>query len=282
MNGWSQIGNHERASDILRLMYDDYVKGNVNAKPDVMAYNTLLVANTKSKDPQAFARSLAIIEYMKKLSKDGVLDVEPDVYSMSNALGCLAHTKGDLLKAAMKGEEILNEMRESYNNGNTRMQPNHFCYNNVMDAWATKGRPEKAEALFLQMCKDVSAGNLAAKPDASTFNILLKAWSYSRKPHAPERSEQIIEQMESSSVVPNVATYTTLIACYGMSQQNGAPQKADKVLQRMHELHNSGRLKQGPSKRTYLSLRKTWELSNEPNKDQAIAAIDREIQNRFH
>jgi hypothetical protein len=87
--------------------------------------------------------------------------------------------------------------------------------------------------------------------------------------------------MENSNVRPDVTTYTTLIACYGMSNQRGAPQKAEKVLQRMHELHNSGRLKKGPTKRTYLSLRKTWEVSNEPNKDQAIAAIDREIKNRF-
>jgi pentatricopeptide repeat protein len=74
------------------------------------------------------------------------------------------------VKAALRGEKILNDMRESYNNGNMRLQLDYICYNSVMDAWATKGRPEKAEALFLQMCKDAGAGNSAAKPHVSTFN----------------------------------------------------------------------------------------------------------------
>lgn len=70
----------------------------------------------------------------------------------------------------MKGEEILNEMRESYQNGNIRLQPNSYCYNSVMDIWARKGKPDKVEAIFLQMCKDVTNGNSAAKPVTSTYN----------------------------------------------------------------------------------------------------------------
>jgi pentatricopeptide repeat protein len=70
----------------------------------------------------------------------------------------------------MKAEEILNDMRESYLNGNMRLQPNSYCYNSVMDAWARKGNPDKAEAIFLQMCKDVNDGNVAAKPTSATYN----------------------------------------------------------------------------------------------------------------
>lgn len=65
---------------------------------------------------------------------------------------------------------MLNEMRKSYQNGNFRLQPNSYCYNNVMDIWARQGKPEKVEAIFLQMCKDVNDGNSAAKPITSTYN----------------------------------------------------------------------------------------------------------------
>lgn len=70
----------------------------------------------------------------------------------------------------MKAEGMLNEMRESFQRGNFRLQPNSYCFNNVMDIWARQGKPDKVEAIFLEMCKDVNEGNLAAKPTTSTYN----------------------------------------------------------------------------------------------------------------
>jgi pentatricopeptide repeat protein len=70
----------------------------------------------------------------------------------------------------MKATEILNDMRESYESGNSRLQPNAHCYNTVLDAWARLENPEKAEEVFAQMCKDLSRGNFAARPLTSTYN----------------------------------------------------------------------------------------------------------------
>lgn len=111
--------------------------------------------------------------------------------------------------------------------------------------------------------------------------VLLKAWAFSRSPNAVERSEQIIEQMNASNVKPDIRSYTTLISCYGRSKEFGAPQKADKVLRYMDTLYNQGALKEGPSIHTFLSLRKAWEVSSEPDKDDAIASLDKEIHDRF-
>ena len=83
MNGWAQKGNHTQVSDIIRLMYDDYIKGNKKAKPDVMVYNALVLAYSRSKESDSFTRSIALIDHMKKISNSGGLDVHPDVYTMS-------------------------------------------------------------------------------------------------------------------------------------------------------------------------------------------------------
>jgi hypothetical protein len=111
--------------------------------------------------------------------------------------------------------------------------------------------------------------------------VLLKAWSKSRSPHATERAEQIIEQMSATNVRPNFRSYTGLLICYSWSKQPGAPQKAEKVLRYMDELYKVGHLKEGPSRMTYLSVRKAWDVSNDPNKENAIQLLDQEIQNRF-
>jgi hypothetical protein len=111
---------------------------------------------------------------------------------------------------------------------------------------------------------------------------LLKAWAFSWHPQAVPRAEEIIQQMESSSrEKPDFRSYTTLITCYGRSKEPGAPQKAEKVLRRMDELFKNGILREGPTHRTFLSLRKAWEISYEPDKEDAIQAINHEMMTRF-
>jgi hypothetical protein len=115
-----------------------------------------------------------------------------------------------------------------------------------------------------------------------SLQVLLKSWAFSQRTNAPEQVEQIIEQMHASNVKPDVRTYSTLISCYGRSMKRGAPQKAEKVLRFMDELYEKRILKEGPTHRTFIALRKAWEVSNEPEKEAAIALLDQEIKDRFH
>lgn len=84
MKGFAQIGHPERANEVLCHMYDDFVAGNTTARPDLQCFNTVLAAYSKRKDEDTPRRAMAFLEFMKKISGDGVLDVRPDVYSMSS------------------------------------------------------------------------------------------------------------------------------------------------------------------------------------------------------
>ena len=96
------------------------------------------------------------------------------------------------------------------------------------------------------------------------------------------RAEEIIEQMENSATEkPDVRSYTILITCYGRSKEPGSPQKAEKVLERMDELHQKGVLSEGPNHRTFLSLKRAWEVSYEPNKHKALRVLYEKMQARF-
>lgn len=106
MNGWAQKGHYEQASDVLRLMYDDYVKGNAAAKPDIIAYNTLLTAYLRSKDKSSWTRASALVAHMKKIANEGVLDVHPDVYSM-NTGKCMFACKSLVKNTAFKNVLML-------------------------------------------------------------------------------------------------------------------------------------------------------------------------------
>jgi hypothetical protein len=52
-------------------------------KPTLVCYNSLMLAYQRSKDKDSWARAFALLEHMKKLANAGVLDVQPDVYTMS-------------------------------------------------------------------------------------------------------------------------------------------------------------------------------------------------------
>lgn len=202
MNVWAKQGHPERANSVLRAMYDDYLAGNETAKPDLQCFNVVLTAYINSKDDDAANQALSFLNHMKKITEDGILDVRPDVYTMSSGeficgyhslwrsaeqvliltffstshisvLACLANTKHNRQIAAGKAEHILIEMRESFKAGDRRMRPNSFCYNNVMDAWARSDNPKRAESVFLQMCEDFRDGNEAAKLQTTTFNSTL-------------------------------------------------------------------------------------------------------------
>jgi hypothetical protein len=80
---------------------------------------------------------------------------------------------------------------------------------------------------------------------------------------------------------PDFRSYTIFMDCIGRSKKPGAPQRADKVLRYMEELHRKGILSEGPTHRTYLTLRNAWKVSSERNKDEAIKTIEREFMARF-
>lgn len=84
MNGWAQKGNYERVSEVLRIMYDDFTKGNKDVKPDLYCYNSLMLAHQRSREKDSWARAFALLGHMKKLANAGVLEVQPDVYTVSN------------------------------------------------------------------------------------------------------------------------------------------------------------------------------------------------------
>lgn len=85
----------------------------------------------------------------------------------------------------------------------------------------------------------------------------------------------------SSKTKPDVRSYTTLITTYGKSKEPGAPQKAEAIFNRLDELYQRGEVSEGPNHRTFLSLKKAWEVSSEPNKAEALKALHQEMMKRF-
>jgi hypothetical protein len=85
MNFWARFGHGERTYSILRMMQDDFHAGNVKAKPDRHAYNTVLAAFSRSKAKDACEKAEKLFDEMKKAASESDTDLEPDVYTMNSS-----------------------------------------------------------------------------------------------------------------------------------------------------------------------------------------------------
>lgn len=287
---WASIGHDLRASEILRLMLDDYMGGNTSAKPDLQCFNSVLAAFQRSERFDAPERAIAFLENMQTLSQDGFLRIQPDVVSYTSLIATLAASKNNRTAAAEKAYGFLKQLNDRYVAGEKYLRPNFYTYNSVMNAWARAGEPEKAESVLKEMYEDyVTRGNTSAQPKTDSFNTVIKAWAFSKRPDATERAEEVLEQMIQLSdtgaltdVAPNTQTFTTMIMCYGLSKKSNSPKRADELFQQMIALYESGKLKDAPNRIAYSTLRKAWSNSRDPAKATRISEIDAAIKEKFH
>jgi hypothetical protein len=293
IQAWSKVGGVDRAEKAFRDMLADHEDGNEGAKPDRRAFNSVLSTFANSDIPQAPEKSCEFLAQMQSLGENDA-SIQPDVYSYSSVLACLARNvarrkkESKRIALAERAESILADMQTRFEAGDEKVRPNTVVWNCVLNAWALAGLPARAEALFQRMYQDFVDGNTSAKPSRDTFNTLIKAWAFAKHAESPQKAVEILERMEelqmsgALNVFPDVVSFTTAMLCLSFrSKQRGAPQRAEELLRRMEALHETGRLKEGPNKKSYQVLRKTWQMSKEPFKKERVAAIEREMEERF-
>lgn len=115
----------------------------------------------------------------------------------------------------------------------------------------------------------------------------MKAWAFSRRPEAAARAEEILQQMHdvtqsgAMNVPPDIKTYTSLVTCLGLSKIPGSAQRAEAIVRHVDFLHEEGHLSEGPSRLTFDRLVMAWESSSEVDKDENIARLRKEMNERF-
>lgn len=117
------ISPARNAEAILHRMEDVYQTGaNPRAKPNLLVYNTVLNAWSKSGEHGAAKRACNILESMEKDN-----NIQPDVYSFTSVIDACAKAKD----AAM-AKTILDKMEDLYDStGDVSVKPNIRSYTSV-------------------------------------------------------------------------------------------------------------------------------------------------------
>jgi hypothetical protein len=90
-----------------------------------------------------------------------------------------------------------------------------------------------------------------------------------------------MEEFAARGIMPNMRSYSSLILCYSVTQPPGGAARAEAILQHMDRLYAAGQLEEAPTSTTFKTLRKLWHYSNEPNREEGLARVDREMSRRF-
>jgi len=199
----------------------------VMVKPNVVAFNTVIDAWSRSYHPDAGNRGEALLRRMEEEIQNSPFctdsddddeenSLEPDVITYNSVMN--AWINSGHMNAAKKAEFILQKMiRTSSKKGNA-VQPNTVSYNTAINAWS-KSRfldaPFRAEQILLHMIETYNRQRREAavtvNPDAVSFGSVMNTWAKSSEPNKAERTRDILTRMTEmhKSYLETTGTTTT-------------------------------------------------------------------------
>ena len=226
LNTYSHVGDGLGAEELLDAMMDKnsnlYMS---NVKPDLISYNTVMNAFTRSGHLRCHEDVLRIMEKMKDAN------IKPDVISYTTLINSYAKSREK--DAPYQATKVLDEMKEK------GIDPNIVTYNAVMNTWVKSGdwgSAARAHELLLEMIESKDIHN----PNVRTYTIVIDAYAKSRERDAALRAQELLQYMEKQyeltkdpNVQPNVQTYTAVINAWGRSEEEGKAKRALDVLNKM-------------------------------------------------
>ncbi|KAL3907306.1 MAG: hypothetical protein SGILL_008928, partial [Bacillariaceae sp.] len=323
IQSFAQQGNSGAAKKWLSKLEELYQETqDEDLRPDVRAYNTCLIAFTKTRDPRGAERFLkscfppeikpnersfniilsgwaqvgdayqaeATLMEMHELHVNEDLETKPSVISYNTVLSAYANLAGSISRNMgrnkkplkeedepwKRAEKILEYMDLLYQKGDLQVKPNERTVNTVIDVCAKSGRPDAAERLVQKFL-----GNSGSSPAVRTWNTLLSACMY--RGDLP-RAKRFWKMMTKRDIV----SYNTFLNCYVRASLNrkggrggkfgiSKKQEADAVeaiykhLQESHDV--------SPNRITHLAMINFWISRDEPERAETyLLQMAKEVQ----
>jgi len=249
---YANVGNGSKAEQWLRRLQDLYdntcIENNHHHqhyhdpdwKPDLALYNTVLLAWSKSGQPQnaeEFLRCMLVID--EENANDFDENIKPNSRSFNIVLSAWAR-----IGEAERAESILMEMHQLHVEENLDTEPTVVSYNTVLDAYAKK---------TMKIMNSDEKKNLHKYTTNKT--IVNNNTKYCEEDEPWNRAEAILNHMLDLNRPEDlgIRTWNTVI---NVCAKGGKIDKAEKILDRMISLSTSsgGTEAATPSIRTWNTL----------------------------
>ena len=273
----------DRSAKMATMLLDEvergYASGNDNLRPTQLLYSAVLQSYAKSASKEGAELAEILLKRTKDLYKQGKIYAKPNTLFYNAVIDSWARA-GQGKSAALRAEELLNELESKCEAGDLELSPSARSYNAAILAWKTSNAtdaPQRAEALLKRMNERYSAGDEGCRPDHVTINSIISVWANSEQPGAAERAEEYLKFMEEmyynaedESLRPDNISYNCVIDAFAKSGLPDAAKRAEDVFDRMHKHF----IKQGdedlrPNIITLTCLTNAWSRSGEEFIDKA-------------
>lgn len=298
-----EVGSERRAERILRRMdrlsqeRDEEENGDQqqlyssSCKPDLISYNTVINAWSRSKNPDGPNRAEAILSHMEKQYQNGLSLIQPDVVSYTSCIAAWARRKTDITPdMPHRAQQILDKMDEAYKGGNLSAKPTVLSYNTVCNAWAKSRDKDAARqvlAILNQMETMHTSGEMYVKPDIFTYTTCIDALAKEGTKETTEKALQLLNTIEKrynetldTDIKPNVRTYTSVINA--ISRSKLGPERAEALLNHMEDMGKGGYDKDlNVDVVCFNAVLNAWGWSSEPGKARRANEIFQKMLRLF-
>lgn len=196
---FANIGDGIKAQECLAKMYHKFESGVLATRPSTTSWQTVVEAWTRSRDPNAPHRVLAIWKRMEELHDEGVLDQRPNAKIYVLMLECFSKsTQKDVRKHI---GPTLEELDKAMLDG-TQHSLNMFDNLRIVRALTRLKDDDmlvKAEGVLRRMIKHYDKGGGQWNPNAikASFSALIASWSKSRDKLATDHVLRLQRELET-------------------------------------------------------------------------------------
>jgi hypothetical protein len=204
IQGWAKSGEQggpQRAEEFLDHMMKGYELGDVTLKPEISAFNAVLVAYADSQQQDAPQQALRVLQKLNDWNAQGRTDVKPNKESYAAILKAYSkigdHQAPDLV------HKLLAHMEKLSQQGFPSVKPDYVCKNVYLSALLeAMGRGTLPGSQGARLAHDylvqmMTSPDLDGKPDTWSFNMVISAWSKSGSRDVVEHAEALVTQLEA-------------------------------------------------------------------------------------
>ena len=298
----------KRAEALLADMKKAYEAGDMDVKPNVVNYNSVINAWGRCRKEGSAERASEILYTMEE---EGV---EPDALTYSLVVSAWAHSVNS--DATRRAEVALAEMEhwaieknkaidEAFDNGLSdhasangqfnkeagtppslpaiRVHLDVECYNTVLIALSKRREDDAANraiAILDRMRFLADNGFETVRPNAKSWNSVLNTLSRANDEDSAERAEVLLHDMHNSGVYPDVFSYAALLHAYQKNASPYAAERADDIVRQMEQLYYDGLLSAPPDVYHYTIVCACWARSGNPLAAQRCWEILQHMEKR--
>lgn len=228
----------QRAHDILEWA------NRRGIKPNTVTFNSVITALSRSGQKDSAHKGHDLLDRMKRLYREGDLDVKPSRVTYNSVISCYASSPPS--NAMEKVDALLDEMKQlavDESDDRPSVTPDVVTYGSYLGCLAKSRVPDKAQRahkIILEMEEEALAGNDNIRPNVLIYDQTLRSCAFTNTKDAKFRRQALKVAVavltkirdDASNVEPLPNTYDLCVwACCGLTRGEELARLLERIFQ---------------------------------------------------